>query len=105
MPDCCDDDRVEPAATRPRAETDPVCYCLGETPAAIRAEIAAHGRTRAVQRVRDLIASGLCVCEVRNPRGACCLGELMAVAARLEAEAFDRPPGGVTQAGAARSQR
>jgi len=63
----------------------PVCYCFGESEASIRAEIAASGRSAAVERIREHIAAGRCACEVRNPRGACCLGDVTAAVRRVEA--------------------
>jgi hypothetical protein len=60
----------------------PLCYCFGETEATIRRELATTGRSTAVERVRAHIASGRCACEIRNPNGACCLGDLIAAVAR-----------------------
>ena len=61
-----------------------VCYCFGESDASIRAEIETTGRSLAVQRVREHITAGRCACEVRNPRGTCCLGDVMAAVKRVE---------------------
>ena len=61
-----------------------VCYCFGESEASICAEIAAAGQSDAVERVRAHIAAGRCACEIRNPRGACCLGDLSAAVKRVE---------------------
>ena len=55
-----------------------VCYCFDENEAAIGAEIEQHGRSGAVERVRQHISEGRCACEVRNPRGSCCLGDVTA---------------------------
>lgn len=60
-----------------------VCYCFGESEASIRAEIELTGRSLAVQRIREHIAAGRCACDVRNPRGTCCLGDVMAAVRRL----------------------
>lgn len=60
-----------------------VCYCFGENEADIVSEIERAGESRAVSRVRAHIAAGRCVCEVRNPRGVCCLGELTAAVNRI----------------------
>jgi hypothetical protein len=49
-------------------------------------EFAETGRCDAPQRVRDHIAAGRCACEVRNPRGGCCLGDVVKAVARIEAE-------------------
>jgi hypothetical protein len=63
----------------------PVCYCFGESEASIRSEVESAGESKAVERVREHIAAGRCACEVRNPRGACCLGDVIAAVKRMEA--------------------
>lgn len=55
-----------------------ICYCFGENEADIRREIEQRGASEAVERVRAHIAAGRCACELRNPRGACCLGDIIA---------------------------
>ena len=62
-----------------------VCYCFGENEADIRAEITATGQSDAVERVRQHIQAGRCACEVRNPRGVCCLGDVAAAVKRAAA--------------------
>jgi hypothetical protein len=65
-----------------------VCYCFGETEATIRDEIEKAGASRAIERVRAHIAAKRCACDVRNPRGACCLGDLIAAVTRVEQAAL-----------------
>ena len=60
-----------------------VCYCFGETVEGMREEFRATGRVEAVNRVRAHIAARRCACDLRSPRGACCLGDLMAAAAAV----------------------
>ncbi len=55
-----------------------ICYCFGENEGDIAAEIDRTGESLAVYRVRTHIAAGRCACEVRNPKGACCLGDVTA---------------------------
>lgn len=69
----------EPAGART------VCYCFGENEADIRAEIARGGGSHAVARVTDHIRAGRCACDVRNPKGTCCLGDLAAAVTRMAA--------------------
>lgn len=59
-----------------------ICYCFGESEAGIADEIDRTGRSTAVERVRAHIAADRCACEVRNPRGACCLGDVTAAVER-----------------------
>lgn len=63
-----------------------ICYCFGENEAAMARELTETGRCEATLRVRDHVAAGRCACEVRNPRGACCLGDVMKAVARIQAE-------------------
>jgi hypothetical protein len=60
-----------------------VCYCFGENETSIRIEMEQFGRSDAVERVRRHIEAGRCACEIRNPRGACCLGDVMAAVKRV----------------------
>ncbi len=53
-----------------------ICYCFGENEAGIKCEIAQTGESRAVERVRRHIDAGRCACDVRNPKGTCCLGDI-----------------------------
>jgi len=62
----------------------PICYCFGESEASIRSEFAASGASKAIERVREHIAAERCACDVRNPRGACCLGDVIAAVKRVE---------------------
>jgi hypothetical protein len=62
----------------------PICYCFGESEGSIRSEVAACGASKAVARIREHIAADRCACDVRNPRGACCLGDVTAAVKRVE---------------------
>jgi hypothetical protein len=62
-----------------------LCYCFGESEASMRAEIEADGHSSAVRRIRDHVAAGRCACEIRNPRGSCCLGDVIAAIERVTA--------------------
>jgi hypothetical protein len=60
-----------------------ICYCFGENETDIRAEVERTGASKAVDRVRDHIEAGRCACEVRNPKGSCCLGEVTHAVKRI----------------------
>lgn len=53
-----------------------VCYCLGITEEEIRREAGAGRATSLERRIRDLVARDRCACELRNPQGSCCLGNV-----------------------------
>ena len=61
-----------------------LCYCFGETESVIRSELVEHGRAAVVDRIREHIAAQRCACDLRNPRGACCLGDVIAAVKRIE---------------------
>ena len=63
-----------------------LCYCFGETEAVIRHELIQSGRADVVDRIREHIAAERCACDIRNPRGACCLGDVIAAVKRIAAE-------------------
>lgn len=54
----------------------PLCYCFGFSRADVRAELASGGPCTIPDRIAALIQAGRCACEIKNPSGACCLGEV-----------------------------
>lgn len=72
-----------------KASTDPIplCYCFGFDESHLREEIAETGTATIPERISHLIREGLCACDVRNPSGKCCLGEVIRTAKRLQIEA------------------
>lgn len=73
-------------------ETDdpvPLCYCFGFTQAMIAREIRETGDFTLPQRISAEIKAGNCACEVRNPQGSCCLGNIAASVKRLSASPTD----------------
>lgn len=62
-----------------------LCYCFGENEAEMTAEIDRIGHSSAADRIRRHIEARRCACEVRNPKGSCCLGDVMAATDRLRA--------------------
>lgn len=62
----------------------PLCYCFGYDEKHIRDEIERIGKTSIPDKVSELIREGLCACEVRNPAGVCCLGEVNKATKRLK---------------------
>jgi hypothetical protein len=65
--------RKEPAGRRT------VCYCFAVSEDDIRREIEATSRATVVERITGLVKSDRCACEVRNPQGTCCLGNVTRV--------------------------
>jgi hypothetical protein len=59
--------------------TVPVCYCFDHSPASIRAELEATGQSTIIAEIEQGIKAGQCACDIRNPQGSCCLGNVRAV--------------------------
>lgn len=57
-----------------------VCYCFGITEDQIHQDIDTSGSSPSVERIKALVQAGRCACEVRNPQGTCCLGNVNAIA-------------------------
>jgi hypothetical protein len=54
----------------------PPCYCFDFTLADVRREIAETGACTLPARIAAEMRSKGCQCEVKNPSGACCLGDV-----------------------------
>ncbi len=59
-----------------REDPVPLCYCFDYTRADVWREIEEHGRTEIPARIKAEVQAGFCACEVKNPAGTCCLGEI-----------------------------
>ncbi len=62
-----------------------VCYCFQHTPNSIRLEMA-QGAHDVAERITELTKTGRCACEIRNPQGSCCLGNVRKVVKNIRAE-------------------
>ncbi len=65
----------------------PICYCFGFTEAMAVEEIRATGISTIPQRITAEVKAGNCACEIRNPQGSCCLGNVNAAVKRVMKEA------------------
>ena len=61
-----------------------VCYCFLHCEADIARELAERGTTGIFDSIEREVQTGNCACEVRNPSGKCCLGEVQDTIHRLE---------------------
>lgn len=57
----------------------PVCYCFGITRGQIEREVALTGQSAIPARIKAEVQVGACACEVKNPSGKCCLGQVQRV--------------------------
>jgi hypothetical protein len=54
----------------------PVCYCFDWTRGRIKHEIEATAQSTAALEIAREIKAGDCACDVKNPKGECCLGDV-----------------------------
>ena len=57
----------------------PVCYCFNWTRARIKQQIRETGQSSASVELAREIKAGNCECDIKNPKGECCLGDVNAV--------------------------
>jgi hypothetical protein len=53
-----------------------VCYCFDWTKEKIKAEIESTGKSTALEDIKEKMDSIGCSCEILNPSGGCCLGDV-----------------------------
>lgn len=53
-----------------------VCYCFGWTREKLNIDYEQKKKSTAVSEISDHIKAGRCGCEVNNPEGSCCLGNV-----------------------------
>ena len=61
-----------------------VCYCFLHTRADIARQLDETGKTDIFESIKSEVQAGNCACEVRNPSGKCCLGEVRETIRSLE---------------------
>lgn len=66
----------------------PACYCFNNSISSIKAEIMKSGKSDVLYRIGKEVKEGNCRCEVTNPQGSCCLGNV-AKAVKLAQERLE----------------
>jgi len=64
----------------------PVCYCFDFTIADLRRDLTTRGDTSILETITEEIRAGHCACEVKNPEGSCCLGNLREAVKRIKSD-------------------
>ncbi|HSS44660.1 MAG TPA: (2Fe-2S)-binding protein [Thermoanaerobaculia bacterium] len=64
----------------------PVCYCFDFSVADLRRDLAARGKTEIPAIIATNVKAGHCACEVKNPQGTCCLGNVSRAVKGLQSE-------------------
>ena len=58
------------------ADPIPICYCFGFSKKDIEEEIRSTGKSTVAERITEEVEADRCACEVKNPSGKCCLGDV-----------------------------
>jgi hypothetical protein len=64
----------------------PICYCFDITEADLRKGISAAGDTDIPAMITAEVRAGHCACEVKNPQGSCCLGNVSNALKRIQSQ-------------------
>ncbi len=80
------DDVRESVTSKTSGNSRPLCYCFGFTEGFARREIAQTSKSSVSKQVSRFIKEKLCSCEIRNPSGVCCLGEINKTLKRLASQ-------------------
>ena len=65
----------------------PICYCFGYTAADIRRDLALRDTTDIPAIITEQVKAGHCACEVKNPQGSCCLGNVSRLVKSVRSDA------------------
>ena len=56
-----------------------VCYCFNWTRGQIKEQVRKTGTSTAPFEIAQEVKSGNCACDIKNPKGECCLGDVNAL--------------------------
>jgi len=76
-PSFCRGDLAVRVGVKETEDPLPICYCFGFTRRDIWDEIEHTGTSIVAKRIAAEIEAGRCTCEVKNPSGKCCLGDIV----------------------------
>ncbi|MBM2841346.1 MAG: BFD-like (2Fe-2S) protein [Bacteroidetes bacterium] len=78
VPNFLKEDVIVKVFTKDQGDDVNVCYCFDWTRGRIKDEIAQTGKSTASTQIAREIKAGNCACDVKNPQGECCLGDVNA---------------------------
>jgi len=68
------------------AEPANMCYCFGWTKQRIKEDLLKNGKSSAIKDIKHNMDTIGCSCEVKNPSGKCCMGDVTKVVKEIEKE-------------------
>ena len=63
-----------------------VCYCFNHNKSAIEEDFLNHGYSMIESDIRKKVKDKQCSCEIKNPSGRCCLGDIRITYSKLDKE-------------------
>ncbi|KAA3619378.1 MAG: (2Fe-2S)-binding protein [Calditrichaeota bacterium] len=78
------DDMTVKVFAKDQGDDVPVCYCFNWTRARIKQEILETGASTAAAEITKEIKAENCNCEINNPKGECCLGDVNASVKKMK---------------------
>lgn len=61
------------------ADTTPICYCFGYNRKQLNDDAIKNGKSTIQEEIKQYVKDKKCACEIRNPQGSCCLGNIQQV--------------------------
>lgn len=62
----------------------PVCYCFGYSRKQIKEDVLKNKKSTIQEEIKNYTKDKKCACEIRNPQGSCCLGNVAQVVNSVE---------------------
>lgn len=81
-----EDLRVSVYHKAPDDDETSICYCFGLTVGSVRADFVETEGKESIGRIRAGISAEQCACDIRNPEGDCCLGNVAARVKEMQVE-------------------
>lgn len=70
------DDLTVKVFAKDQSDEVPICYCFAWTRGRIKRQIEEAGQSSVSLEIAREIKAGNCACDIKNPKGECCLGEV-----------------------------
>ena len=73
------DDLTVEVFQKEASDATPVCYCFGFDRKGIIEDVRRNGKSTIIHQIKQYVKEGKCACDLRNPQGSCCLGNIAGV--------------------------
>ena len=77
---------VRPITVKDQGDEIPICYCFEFMRGDLRRDLTEKGATAIPNEIKKGIIDGRCDCELKNPQGTCCLGNVASAIKKIQTE-------------------